>query len=236
MKSLWRVVAGSALIAGLIHADVSFASPVYIGLQEAGINGGAITNEGNADGTFSLVNLPYGTFSVNAGGTGAPILTEPQFFSNTLTTSSSTPGVLNIYLSALNQNVLPAAFSSTLTSNNLPAGWTLTESTFVTACGASPCTVADAFATGNLLSTTTFNSTGTVTMLASNPLGSGPYVTTERFTISSNGSTGSGVNANIDLSATPIPGTLPLFAGALALIGVLGWRRRAAASAAMAAA
>lgn len=226
MNRSWRaVIIGLGVLGAMSWAEESFAAPVYIGLQESGVNGGGISDQGNADGSFSIVNTNYGNFTVlNASGTGSPDLTEPNFDSASLSISSSSANSsnpLNIYLSILNQNVLPPAYSSTFTSNNLPAGWTLMESTFVTACGTS-CSAANAFATANLLSTTTFTSTGTVTQVAGNPLPSGPYVTTELYTITSNGVTGNAENATIDLSAataTPLPSTWTMLIATLLGIG-----------------
>jgi hypothetical protein len=33
-------------------------------------------------------------------------------------------------------------------------------------------------------------------------------------------------NSGDDMSATPVPATLPLFAGGLGALGLLGWRRK----------
>jgi hypothetical protein len=53
-----------AVFAGLMNwATGAYSAPIYIGLQETGVNGGAITNEsgaGGEQGTASISSLNYG--------------------------------------------------------------------------------------------------------------------------------------------------------------------------------
>ena len=123
----------------------------------------------------------------------------------------------------------------------------LTEQTYVTTCAnlvMGGCPASDAFATGNLLSTTTFTSAGTsVTNLAGIPIDlSAPYVTTLVYTIVMPGDAYKDADASIDLStsllsppggngAAPLPAALPLFATGLGALGLLGWRRKRRAQA-----
>ena len=94
------------------------------------------------------------------------------------------------------------------------------------------CPASDAFAMGNLLSTTTFTGAGTsVTKLAGIPIDlSAPYVTTLVYTIVMPGDAYKDADASIDLSTSllsppggsvvaPLPAALPLFATGLGALG-----------------
>ena len=88
-------LAGIAAIGGLLlSAPAANALTVTIGLQEAGVNGGAITNEG----TSGSVSTSYGTFTTNiVGATGQPLPFD-LLSATSLNTSSSTAGTLNVWV------------------------------------------------------------------------------------------------------------------------------------------
>ena len=108
------VIYGTVAVAALgVGWSSAFAAPVYIGVQESGVNGGAITQESTGSGTASVTNLGYGTFflsSVTAQGT--PPLNEPDLDSTAVALTSTTlgAGVINVYISELNQ--FPVNFNS----------------------------------------------------------------------------------------------------------------------------
>src|SRR5919204_6846136 len=132
----------------LMDAANADAVTVTIALQEAGVNGGAITTvaTGN-DGTASVTGLTYGTFS-SISVTGVGYLHVPvgpgysSLFSNLIATSSSTPGILTIYVTQaavflpFASSSHPGQFPPTIGdygTSFLPAGWTVREDIYLTA-------------------------------------------------------------------------------------------------------
>jgi hypothetical protein len=235
----------SAAIFATASISVAHAAPVYIGLQESGVNGGAITQEAG-DGTassVSITNLVYGTspsnkFEATVTGTGTPPNPEPNLVSTAVDLTSQASITFDIYVSELNQNAVVGTskgFVSTFKLNTITGtGASVTESTYVTECtgtGASSCT-GQLWGKGILVSQQTLTAAGTiVTDYSSIPAGltTDPYVVTELYavTLPSDGTS----NAEIDFNATPLPAALPLFATGLGAFGLLGWRRKRKAAA-----
>lgn len=194
-----------ALAAALCWATVADASTVDITLSESGF--------GTFDCGTSCSSVTFGTFSqIGANSTylGPPGI---SFDSNALEASSSTAGALTVTVTESGitgpTGSIPAIFS--LTSNQLTSGWTILGSILGQAGFPS----------------LTLSAIGTDVELGTLATGSAPYSLTEQFVINSNG-IGTG-NATIDLTSTPIPGTLPLFASGLA--GFWAWTRKRRASA-----
>jgi hypothetical protein len=204
----------SATLAGAIAALSAPASAqtVTIGLQEAGINSGNITNEGGAAGTDSF-NGSYASFNINniSGTVGVlPDLLNSDAIDQA---SSSTAGTLDVYVtySGLNGPLGPSvSFLSTLTSNAVPAGWTVSEKTFVDPANGL-------FTTTEPLASSVFTSIGTDAQSDTAATGSGPYSVTEEYIIAASGTTGT-ANDTIDVSAAaPEPA-----AWAMMLFGIFG--------------
>jgi hypothetical protein len=197
-----------SLAAGPANADT-----ITIFLQQGGSTG---TTTGTGVTTFSG---PVGTFSSNVvTGSPQPIPTD-LLGSTALDVSTATAGTLNVFVTASGIASPTGAFvfTSTFTSNQLPAGWTVTEASFLSPGNTVPATGA--------LSSFTFSNTGTDTAQASGNTGGGPYSVTEEFTINA---TGAGqAQSTIDVSVPgPIVGAgIPgLLAGCFGLLG--WWRRR----------
>jgi PEP-CTERM motif len=220
MKISHAMVSTAAVLAASILA---FSAPakaaVDIGLQE---NGGVITNTGDS----SLTAFSFGTFTINASGTA---LTTPfGFDSNTLDTSSSTAGVLSVYVTetGLTTPAGTVPFTSTFTGNTIPSGWTVKEQTFLdTANGV----FAVSGGTVDMLGSQTFTSFGVNQQYASVATGS-DYSLTELYTITSTGVGTS--NDTIDISAVPEPATWAMFLVGFGGIGFMmrGSRRKQTAA------
>jgi hypothetical protein len=215
-----RVLAIAGITGSILWASSAGAATISVGLQEAGFGSplGSITNEGIG------FNGAYGTFSANIVS-ALPGIFPDLLNSNTLNTSSATPGTLSVYVTIQGLTTPISSVLSSLTTNLLPAGWSVTEQTFLD--------------TGNGLFTT---SGGSVTMLSShtftNPPTAGPdtskvnaaissgsmYSITELYVITSSG-LGGPANNTIDVVATtPLPGALPLLGSGL--IGLWAWGRK----------
>jgi hypothetical protein len=220
---------GFASLGALIVGSPAFAAPIYVGLS---LNGGATINSEltSTSGTDSLSSVIDGNFDVNVTAVGTPPGPEPSLLSNTISTSSTGAGTLTILVTGTNEFPLVPGFLSSFTSNLLPAGWTVTESTYVNNCAvpASACGIfpsGDVFNTTNLLSKTAFTSAGAVTTGAADPIVlTSDYAITEEFTITATGA--GSTNDTIDLTATPLPGALSLFAGGLGFMGFFAQRRK----------
>ena len=174
-------------------------------LQEAGVNSGNPTDEGSS----AIAAQTYGTFTgITVGGTytGPPGI---QFDSTTLSTSATSSGTLTVYVTTSGiTSPLTASLLAELQSNGLPSGWTVTESILLN--GTLIPGLSNAFSiTGTVFDTAALSTTS-------------PYTLTEEYVISAN-STGTTTD-NIELSSTPIPGTLPLFASGL--VGFWAWSRK----------
>src|SRR6516225_8651431 len=137
---------GSIAVAGsLMWASSAYAATVSIGLAEPA---GLPTLEASSPDLATFVGA-IGTFSTNIV-TGTVGVFPSLLGSTTSNISTATPGTLEVVVTAQGLTTPTLAFTSSLTSNTLPAGWSVTEQTFVD--------------TANGLFTTTAG--GTVTQLA----------------------------------------------------------------------
>jgi hypothetical protein len=207
MLSRFLVIALGAGI-GMASADSATAATLYLGLQEAGVNGGAIlpVSLGNA-ATGVSYNAAYGTFSINN------ISAFDQTGYNLSSTASTTAGqnatagqTLHVWISerdlttAVNAN--QSIFKSTLTQNTLPPNWSVTESTYISFNNSL-------WGTENLLASKTFTGLGTDTQSSLLHI-TGAYSITEEvaITIGALGSFGdNGALSTIDMRTT-VPTTI----------------------------
>jgi hypothetical protein len=86
----------------LLLASSAYADKISIGFQEPGVNSGHITTVGTGSGTLTLASTPYGSFTINqANVQDFAVLPVPGLLnSNVLDISSSTAGILTIWITA----------------------------------------------------------------------------------------------------------------------------------------
>ena len=227
MKKYVICLLSSAALAGLV-AGAAKADPIYIGAQEAGVNGGAITTvASNVSGALLAGPFSYGTFSNNSV-TGAdtdelgglPSLLD----SGSLNTSTTTAGTINIFVTGQNLSGAGIFFDSSFTSNGMPRGWTVTETTYISAT--------TALYGGTELSTHTFTCTSGSFCGAQSfdaPEASaghaGIFSATDEFTITA--ISGGSANSTIDFSAgVPEASTWAMLMLGFAMVGFAGYRRK----------
>ena len=201
---LWASAANSATISIAIGV-----APVLV----AGPNAGGAAFLGSS-GIFDVV-------SVGALGNNNELGTQTVQLQN----DGGQAGSIVIWVTSqgLTSGALADNFTSSFTSNVLPAGWSVLEQTFVDN--------ANGLWSGVLLSQFTFNAIGTnvqAALFAADNL----FSVTHKYTITANALAGlANSTINLAFSEVPLPGALPLFAGGLVGLWALMRRRKKVASA-----
>lgn len=204
MKTL-TLTSALALLLGISAAQAS----VLIGLQQAGVNGGAITTQ-ITDGDFASWAGSYGTFNINAITGAVPPATVNILDSTALNISGQTPGELKVYVTSTNQSGGQfLSFLSSLTENILPTGWKATLATYVD-------TTNTPYGLTTNLASHEFNAIGTNVSTLGLDLPALYSITAVYDLVS----TGLGTSlATIHVSASNIPEPSSI----LLLLGALGW-------------
>jgi hypothetical protein len=94
------VAAALLAVSGLALAPPADADVISIGLQQAGVDGGAITTVASGTSNASFGGS-YGSFSFNSiSGATSPSVAFPDLvFSNAIDTSADTSGTLTVWVS-----------------------------------------------------------------------------------------------------------------------------------------
>ncbi len=220
----WGLPAAAIVAAPLMLAAPASATLISIGLQQSGVNGGAITTSAT-DSVIpgsAVFAGSYGTFTFNTiTAQGAPLLSQGSLDTTSIQTSSSLAGTIAIYVTeqGLTSPSGLTSFLSSFTSNLFSgAAISVVESTYVSA--------SDALYGGTPMASTTFNNIGT-NVSANDITLSGTYSETVKYLVTV-GSGFSNVNDTINLTATatavPEPLSLSLFGAGL--VGAIAFSRR----------
>jgi hypothetical protein len=217
MNVLKTFIPAAALAAGLTFSAAANAA-IYIGLSTDG--GATITTVASSAGNNAFVGgLSFGSFTINnISGTVASL---PDLLdSNSLNTSSAAAGTLDIYVLATDFAASSAAngFTSSLTSNTLPNGWTVTEMAWVDAANSTT------YAAGVNIASHMFSAIGTSVINAGAAVGPGPYAITEQYHIVATGA--GNANSTIDVTGVPEPATWGLMIVGFGGVGAMVRNRR----------
>lgn len=200
-----KFVISAALVAGL---SIPAQADVYIGLQQAGVNAGALTQVATGTDIASWGPSQYGPiFNVqNISVTSLGGLLD----SVSLNILGTAAAELDVYVTVTDAPNAPKGFLSALTSNVLPAGWTVDMSTWIDAANGI-------FALASQIGDAAFSAIGTDTDISGLP-GANPYSVTGLYEIHSSGHSLDASLSTIHVEAIPEPGTLALLGGGLVLL------------------
>jgi hypothetical protein len=221
MKALKTLLPAAALAAGLAVAATANAT-ILIGVA---VNGGAIQTVAldPTNTSAGVLNFSLDSFTINNISAIGPVLPVDLLSSQSLNTSSTTAGILDVFITETNlpANLVHGGLVSSLTSNILPAGWSLSELTFLDFANTT------VYGAGLLLAAHQFDSIG-ASVIGATVQPVAPFALTEQYHIVS---TGSGTaNSTIDIASVPEPAAWALMILGFAGVGTSLRRRRSAAA------
>jgi PEP-CTERM motif len=224
-----KAVAGAlALAAGGLVALPVQAETIYIGFQEAGVNGGAITKKASGPATSGpFFNGSYGSFHItDALGLDTGTTSSTPDFGSSATVAAkalAAPATIWIYVEETGLTGHSAPFQVGLTGNFLSAGWTAVETAYE-----SPGTVTPPSwpLTNSLLSHMFTGTNVAVAINGAAPGAAGPYTLTELYKITAPASTVSGhVLLTENVLTVPEPATWAMLMLGFVGLGYAAFRR-----------
>lgn len=187
---------------------------VYIGLQQAGVNGGAITQEADDPVFASWAGQYSPVFNIQAvSGTSLGGL----FDSASLNVLGTAPADLSVFVTETDAADAPAGFLSGLTSNVLPAGWTVDLSTWIDPANGI-------FTLVDQIGSASFAAIGTDTDISA-LTGTNPYSITGLYQIHSSGHSLDAASSTIHVETVREPASLALLGAGLFGAGIALRRR-----------
>ena len=216
MKISTKFLVAAASAASIVSFALPASAVVYIGLQTAGVNGGAISTEASGANFATFADM-YGAFELTLT-TGTVGLAPTILGSTSTLQNSSGGGSLDVWVTRTDiTGPVPNGIRSSFTSNTLTTGWSLTEQSYFSA--------SNQIFGGTLLSAYTFMPPGLGTFSANAAAaGAGPYSVTQRYTITAP-SSGQSL-ATISMAAVPEASTWALMIMGFGGVGVMLRSRR----------
>ena len=230
MKKLLLSATAILLASPLLLASGARATTMSIGLQEAGVNGGAITTVATSSGTgtVTLAGISYGTWTLNqANAQDETSLGLPNVLnSNALDVSSAAAGTLNVFVTSqgLTTPTGTVRFATSFAVNDLSRIASVLEQSFFDPGNGQ-------YATTTQIDSQLFTAIGTAVGPGITVSGvTSPYSVTEEYTLTHLLGLVGNDNVTIDLNAVPVstpePASLVLLGSALAAFGLIRHRRR----------
>ncbi len=210
-----KLFLAAVLLASTALGSAAHANPVIIGYSLD--NGSTIAVINTGDGSAGVTGYKVGNYTISLSATGTPVMTNPNFGSNTLTVRSSDGGTITLYATEQDNNAVIPSFNIGL-SNNPLSDYSVTESFYASSTNV-------AFATTNLLASATLLPGVTQSMTAPFSLTT-PYSITEVYRIAFEGA--GVVDATIlERANVPEPMSMAILGAGLAGLGLTRLRRKA---------